>query len=87
MPIADSLITWIYLLAASIWIGGSIFIGIVLFSIHVKISSISKEQLLANGNSDSKVTKLHTKIIWIGRIIVWQSVAILLFAALLDTGI
>ncbi len=59
---------------------------IALFGIHVKISSISKEQLLANGNSDSKVTKLRTKIIWIGRIIVGQSVAILLFAALLDTG-
>ena len=60
---------------------------ILLFGLHVKISSISKEQLLANGNSDSKITKLHTKIIWIGRIIVGQSVAILLFAALLDTGI
>lgn len=30
MPIADSLITWIHLVAASIWVGGSIFIGIVL---------------------------------------------------------
>lgn len=163
MPIADSLITWIHLVAASIWVGGSIFIGIVLvpmlktlantvaertilmitigkrfnkialpalavlvatgvykaqffitspntvpnsnygmilvvkmivvasvivlFGIHVKISNISKEQLLANDTSDSKVTKLRTKIIWIGRIIVGQSVAILLFAALLDTGI
>ncbi len=163
MPIVDSLVTWIHLVAASIWVGGSIFIGIVfvpmlktlantveertilmitigkrfnkialpalavlvvtgvykaqfflaspntvqnsnygmilvikmivvasmivLFGIYVKISSISKEQLLANDNSDSKVTKLRTKIIWIGRIIVGQSVAILLFAALLDTGI
>ncbi len=163
MPIADSLLTWIHLVAASIWVGGSIFIGIVLvpmlktlantveertilmitigkrfnkialpalavlvatgvykaqfflaspntvpnsnygmilmvkmavvasvivlFGIHVKISNISKEQLLANDTSDSKVTKLRTKIIWIGRIIVGQSVAILLFAALLDTGI
>ena len=36
---------------------------IVLFGIHVEISSTSKEQLLANDNSDSKVTKLRTKII------------------------
>lgn len=30
MPLADALIMWAHLIAASIWVGGSIFIGIVL---------------------------------------------------------
>ena len=30
MPISDALIMWAHLVAASIWVGGSIFIGIVL---------------------------------------------------------
>jgi len=162
MPVADSLITWIHLLSASIWVGGSIFIGIVLvpmlktlangaaertilmikigrrfnrialpalivlvatgvykaqlflaspntlldsnygivlvikiivvasmivlFGIHVKISGSGNEQLLANNSSDSNIMKLRTRIIWLGRIIVGQSIAILLFAAILETG-
>jgi len=163
MPVADSLITWIHLLSASIWVGGSIFIGIVLvpmlktlanssaertmlmikigrrfnkialpalivlvatgvykaqlflaspntlldsnygivlvikiiviasmivlFGIHVKISGSGNEQLLTNNSSDSNIMKLRTKIIWLGRIIVGQSIAILLFAAILETGL
>ena len=30
MPISDALMMWAHLVAASIWVGGSIFIGIVL---------------------------------------------------------
>jgi uncharacterized membrane protein len=163
MPVEDSLITWVHLLSASIWVGGSIFIGIVLvpmlktlanssaertmlmikigrrfnkialpalivlvatgiykaqlflaspntlldsnygivlvikiiviasmivlFGIHVQISGSGNEQLLANNSSDSNIMKLRTKIIWLGRIIVGQSIAILLFAAMLETGL
>ncbi|MFQ5940484.1 MAG: CopD family protein [Nitrososphaerales archaeon] len=163
MPIADSLITWIHLISASIWVGGSIFIGIVLVpmlkslantdnermmlmikigrrfnrialpalivllatgvykahfflsspntlldsdygiilvvkisvvssmlvlvGIHVRISNGKMEQRLTNANSDSRLVKLRTRIIWLGRIIVGQSIAILLFAAMLDVGI
>jgi len=165
MPIADSLLTWIHLLSASIWVGGSIFIGIVLapmlkslantieervilmikigrrfnmiaipslavlvatgiyntssfigspntildstygtilvvkialvalmiavFGVHVKISSSNIEQELTkthNPNSDG-ICRLRTRIIWLGRIIVGQSIAILLLAALLDSGV
>jgi len=163
MPIAESLITWVHLISASIWVGGSIFIGIVLapmlkslanaveertvlmimigrrfnkvalpalvvlvatgiykahvvlaspdillgsnygtilvikiivvasmivlFSIHVKISDVSKEKMLPSGYPDAKIMKVRSKIIWLGRIIVGQSIAILLFAALMDGGI
>jgi hypothetical protein len=60
---------------------------IVLFGIHVKISGVDKEQMLPNGYPDAKIMKVRNKIIWLGRIIVGQSIAILLFAALMDGGI
>ena len=164
MPILDALLIWAHLVAASIWVGGSIFIGIVLapllktisesveervaimirvgrkfnriaipslviliatglynssnilsrpqfllstnygiilvikiilvislivmFAIHVRIirSEIerkieSKEMLL------EIVQRLRSKIISLGRIIVFVSVAILFMAALLQSGI
>lgn len=162
MPIVDSLITWVHLLAASIWVGGSIFIGIVLapmlkifsnaieertilmikigkrfnkialpalgalvatgiykahfflaspsmlfdtnygiiltikiivvvsmialFGIHLRISNSNVDKL-ASTNADSKITQLRTRIMWLGRAIVGQSIVILLFAAMLDAGI
>jgi len=165
MPITDSLLTWIHLLSASIWVGGSIFIGIVLapmlksfantveertmlmikigrrfnilaipalavlvttgiynantfiashdtildsaygtilvvkialvvsmvavFGVHVKISGRNIEQELKNKHNPSSdsICKLRTRIIWLGRVIVGQSVAILLLAAMLDSGV
>jgi uncharacterized membrane protein len=163
MLVADSLVTWVHLLSASIWVGGSIFIGIVLvpmlktlanaveertmlmikigrrfnkialpalivlvatgvykaqlflsspatlldssygtilvikiivvssmialFGIHIRISNSRVEELLANSNADSRIMKIRTRIIWLGRIILGQSIAILLFAAMLDAGI
>jgi uncharacterized membrane protein len=165
MPITDSLLTWIHLLAASIWVGGSIFIGIVLapmlknlaktveertilmikigrrfnvvaipslavlaatgvynahtfisspdtildsiygtilvvkiafvasmivvFGIHVKISSVNIEQELTNTHNPTSesICRLRRRVIWLGRIIVGLSVAILLLAAMLDSGV
>ncbi|MGH9879035.1 MAG: CopD family protein [Nitrososphaerales archaeon] len=163
MPIIDSLVTWIHLLSTSIWVGGSIFIGIVLapmlknlantveervilmirisrrfsvlaipslavlvatgvynanswlaspdvildsaygtvlvvkiavvasmiaaFGIHVKISSgrIEHELTTSHNPTSVQICKLRTRITWLGRIIVGQSVVILLLAAILDS--
>ncbi|MEM2760897.1 MAG: CopD family protein [Nitrososphaerales archaeon] len=161
MTLLESLITWIHLTSASIWVGGSIFIGIVLvpmlktlantieertalmitigkrfnkvalpalmvlvatglykahlflaspstlldsnygiilaikiiivssmitlFGMHVKISGYGNEKHVIK--QDSRIIRLRTRIIWLGRIIVAQSIVILLFAALLDSGI
>ena len=163
MPITDSLVTWIHLVSASIWVGGSIFMGIVLapmlknlantveervilmirisrrfsvlaipslavliatgvynanvwlaspdvmldsaygtilvvkiaavasmivaFGIHVKISSgrIEHELTKSHNPTSIHICKLRTRITWLGRIIVGQSVAILLLAAMLDS--
>jgi hypothetical protein len=60
---------------------------IILFGIHVKISNGRMEEILANSAADSQIMKLRTRIIWLGRAIVGQSIAILLFAAMLDVGI
>ena len=38
MPLSDALIMWAHLVAASIWVGGSIFIGIVLAPLLKTIS-------------------------------------------------
>ncbi len=46
MPIADSLITWIHLVAASIWVGGSIFIGIVLVPMLKTLANTVEERTM-----------------------------------------
>ncbi len=164
MAVEDGLVTWIHLLCSSIWVGGSIFIGIVLvpvlksytksveelvalmvkigrrfnkftvpafailiatglfnsraffgdpgalvettygvllltkvvlviatvgtYVIHVRILNAEMEQKLTSGYGGSVyVQSARSKIINLGRIIVVLSVAILLLAALLDSGI
>src|SRR5262245_20373155 len=46
MVLADSLVTWIHLICSSIWVGGSIFIGVVLVPV-LKTSTKSLEELVA----------------------------------------
>lgn len=164
MPILDAILMWAHLVSASIWVGGSIFIGIVLApllktisesveervaimirvgrkfnkiaipSLAILISTglysssniLSRPQLLFSTNYgiilvikiilvisllvmfaihvriirteiekkiESKemlpeiVQKLRSKIISLGRIMVFVSIAILLMAALLHSGI
>jgi len=164
MPISDALIMWAHLVAASIWVGGSIFIGIVLapllktisdsiegrlsimirvgrkfnkiavpsliiliasglynssgylskpslflstnygivlivkivlviiliitFFVHVRLIRKDMEKKIeAKELSEEAVQKLRSKIILLGRITVIVSVAILLTAALLRSGI
>ena len=164
MPISDALIMWAHLVAASIWVGGSIFIGIVLapllktlsdtvegrlsimirvgrkfnkiaipsllilivtgiynssnflarpslilsttygqilvikvilviillvtFAIHVRLIRVGIEQKIESKQfSEELVQKLRSKIIALGRITVIVSIAILLMAALLHSGV
>jgi putative copper export protein len=164
MPVVDALLTWAHLISASIWVGGSIFIGIVLapmlktisqsvedrlkimiragrkfnkiaipslviligtglynshgilsrpdimfstnygiiltikiilvisliaaFAAHIRIirSEIEKK-IETKQMSEESIQKLRSKIILLGKIIVFISVAILLMAAMLDAGI
>ncbi len=44
MPTADSLLIWIHLVAASIWVGGSIFIGVVRAPILKSLANTEEEQ-------------------------------------------
>lgn len=46
MVLADSLITWVHLICSSIWVGGSIFIGVVLVPV-LKSHTRSLEELVA----------------------------------------
>lgn len=46
MALADSLVTWVHLICASIWVGGSIFIGIVLVPV-LRSHTKSLEELVA----------------------------------------
>lgn len=46
MPIIEALITWAHLVSAAIWVGGSLFIGVVLAPL-LKTISESAEQRLA----------------------------------------
>jgi len=46
MTLADSLVTWVHLICASIWVGGSIFIGVVLVPV-LKSHTKSLEELVA----------------------------------------
>ncbi len=45
MPIFDALITWAQLVSASIWVGGSIFIGVVLAPLLKTISESIEERV------------------------------------------
>ncbi|MDE1725934.1 MAG: CopD family protein [Thaumarchaeota archaeon] len=164
MAISDALIMWAHLVAASIWVGGSIFIGIVLapllktmsdtaegrlsimirvgrkfnklavpsliilivtgiynssnllskpslilsttygqilvikvilviillitFAVHVRLIRTEIEKKIESRQfSEELVQKLRSKIIILGRITVVVSVAILLMAALLHSGV
>ncbi|MBI3623670.1 CopD family protein [Candidatus Pacearchaeota archaeon] len=164
MPILDALLIWAHLVSASIWVGGSIFIGIVLapllktisesveervaimirvgrkfnkiaipslailiatglynssnilskpefllstnygiilmikiilvitllvmFAIHVRIIRTEIEKKIESKEMLPEIVqKLRSKIIFLGRIMVFVSVAILLMAALLHSGI
>ncbi|MDE1826619.1 MAG: CopD family protein [Thaumarchaeota archaeon] len=164
MPIVDALIMWAHLVAASIWVGGSIFIGIVFapllktmsdtvegrlsimirvgrkfnkiaipsliiliitgiynssnllinpslilsttygqilvikvilviillvtFAIHVRLIRVEIEKKIESKQfSEELVQKIRSKIIALGRITVIVSIAILLMAALLHSGV
>jgi len=164
MPIVDALITWVHLISASIWVGGSLFIGVVLapllktmsesveerlrimirvgrkfnkiavpslgilivtglynsqfilnrpetifstnygiiltikimlvtvliviFAIHIRMIRFDVEKKIeAKEMSQESIQKLRSRIISLGRIIVFISIAILLMAAMLDAGI
>jgi copper resistance protein D len=163
MSLTDSLFTWVHLVAASIWVGGSIFLGIVLapmlksitgtleerialmikigrrfnkiampsfvilivtgiynsrvflqepgllfetnygiillfkiilviatlitYIIHIRILNAETEKTLSGGYAETiYVQSIRSKIIYLGRITVILSVAILLLAAMLDNG-
>ncbi|KAF6243053.1 copper-binding protein [Nitrosopumilus sp. b1] len=45
MPLEQTIITWIHLVSAAIWVGGSLFIGVVLAPV-LKKSSMSLEERL-----------------------------------------
>ena len=164
MTLEQAIITWIHLVSAAIWVGGSLFLGVVLAPILKKMSIpleerlqimikvgrrfnriavpsliilmatglYSSHQLLSNPNilfatsygnylvikiilviiliitfvvhvriirkdvedriiskqmSEAQIQKLRKKIIILGEVTVVISVAILFFAALLDTGV
>jgi len=164
MTIVDALITWVHLISASIWVGGSLFIGVVLapllktmaesveerlmimirvgrkfnkiavpslgiliatglynsqyilnkpetifstnygiiltikimlvialivtFAIHIRMIRFDVEKKIeAKAMSQESIQKLRSKIISLGRIIVFISIAVLLMAAMLDAGI
>jgi len=156
----QAILTWIHLMAAAIWIGGSLFIGIVfspllktmtermkimirvgkrfnkiavpaliilmvtgLYSSHVLLSKPEllvstsygmfliikiilvialvityvihvriirkdvEEKIMSNQMSTSQIQKLRKKIIILGEVTVFLSIAILFFASLLDAGV
>ena len=163
MSLTDSLLTWVHLITASIWVGGSIFLGIVLapmlksitgtleerialmikigrrfntiampslviliitgiynsrvflqepsllfetnygiillfkiilviatvitYIIHIRVLNSETEKTLSSGYAETiYVQSIRSKIIYLGRITVILSVAILLLAAILDSG-
>jgi putative copper resistance protein D len=164
MVVADGLVMWVHLLGASIWVGGSIFLGIVLvpvlkshtktleemvalmvkigrrfnkitvpafvaliatgiynsraffvepstvldttygiilltkiilvigtivaYVVHIRLLNADMERKIMSGQGGNiYVQSVRTKIIILGEVIVVLSVAILLLAALLDSGI
>jgi uncharacterized membrane protein len=60
---------------------------IAVFGIHVKVSSGKIEQELASKHNPTSthMCKLRTRMIWLGRIIVGQSIVVLFLAAMLDS--
>jgi copper resistance protein D len=163
MSLTDILLTWVHLITASIWVGGSIFLGIVLapmlksitgtleerialmikigrrfntiampslviliitgiynsrvflqepsllfetnygiillfkiilviatvitYIIHIRVLNSETEKALSGGYAETiYVQSIRSKIIYLGRITVILSVAILLLAAILDSG-
>jgi putative copper export protein len=71
MAVADGLVTWVHLICASIWVGGSLFIGIVLVPV---LKSYTKS-----------VEELVTLMIKIGRR--FNKLTVPAFAILIATGI
>jgi copper resistance protein D len=164
MAVVDGLVTWVHLVGASIWVGGSIFLGVVLvpilkshtetleemvalmvkigrrfnkitipafaaliasgiynsrvflgepgavldttygiillikvilvigtivtYVVHIRLLDADMERKIMSGQGGNiYVQSIRTKIIILGEVIVVLSVAILLLAALLDSGI
>src|SRR5262245_19507379 len=59
MVLADSLVTWVHLICSSIWVGGSIFIGIVLVPVlkaHTKSLAELVALMIKVGRRFNKVT-------------------------------
>ena len=46
VPITEGLIVWLHLVAASVWVGGSVFIGVVLSPMLKMIASTTEERLV-----------------------------------------
>jgi len=163
MTLEHAIITWVHLVSAAVWVGGSLFIGVVLapvlkkmstsleerlqimvkvgrrfnkiavpsliiliatgiynshtflikpdlllstsygnfliikillvialvivFIVHVRIIRKEvEEKIMSKEMTESQIQKLRKKIIILGEVIVILSVAVLFFAALLDTG-
>ena len=68
MAIEQTIITWIHLLSASIWVGGSIFLGAVLAPLLKKMSLSTGERLLLMIKTGRRFNKiaLPSLIILIG---------------------
>lgn len=71
MTLVDGLITWVHLMSSSIWVGGSIFIGVVLVSV-----------LKSHTRSVQELVRLVIKV---GRR--FDKLALPAFAILIATGI
>ncbi len=60
---------------------------IAVFAVHVRVSGTRIEEPANASSASLRVSQLRTRMIWLGRVIVGQSVAVLLLAAMLDAGI
>ncbi len=59
MAVADGLVTWVHLICASIWVGGSLFIGIVLVPVlktHTKTLEELVTLMIKIGRRFNKIT-------------------------------
>jgi putative copper export protein len=60
---------------------------IITYAIHIKILNAETEKRLSAGNASMEYVQLvRSKIIYLGRITVILSIAVLLLAAILDSG-